>query len=216
MTPRSTGGVRRGVDCGQPQLRLPHPTDPAADPINAAHFARLTGLPRGTVLHRYRQLVEGCDVAALSRDAILAALMLGQDRRVIITLPLPDGRVLSGGVRAVIAQVLADPALCLARAENLGRSAFAPACDVLRAGPVSWCRKPCNGRLAFGRTPGRPPFRRQSRHRAPRSSSPAPPIQQRNSGRGSSDACVRTREQKMYKYPLAQLKALAIPRWAAR
>jgi hypothetical protein len=119
-------GRTGGIGCGrQAPILLPHPTDPTAPPLAAADFARLTGLPRATLLHRYHRLVDTPrDLATLSREAVLAAVMQAEDRRVAITLPVPGGQTLRGGVRAVIREVLADPALSLARPEQLGASAI--------------------------------------------------------------------------------------------
>ena len=124
---RRLPGRRRtgGGGCGrQPPLVLPHPLDPQADPVDAARFARLIGLPRATVLHRYHRLERERDGSALTRGAVLAALTRRSDRRRIITLALPDGRRLSGGVREVIRAVLADAEVEQSRPERLGLSAI--------------------------------------------------------------------------------------------
>lgn len=116
-----TGGVGYGL---RPPLALPHPRDAAAAPVDATTFARLTGLPKATVLHRYHRLVAQGGSAVLSRDGTLAALTQRFERRVLITLPLPNGQSLQGGVRKVIADLLATPALKWGRAEHLGSSAI--------------------------------------------------------------------------------------------
>jgi hypothetical protein len=124
---RRLPGARRtgGVGCGrQPPLRLPHPTDPAAGTVTAADYARMTGLPRATVLHRYHRLMAGRDPGSLSRSEVLAALMQAEDRRLTIALTVPGGQTLSGGVRAVIRDVLDTPSLRVARAEPLSASAI--------------------------------------------------------------------------------------------
>jgi hypothetical protein len=114
-----------GVGCGrQPFLVLPHPLHPQADPVDAATFARLTGLPRATVLHRYHRLAKRKGASALTQSEVVAALTQRTDRRHVITLALPDGRRLSGGVREVINAVLADPNLDELRAKRLGFSAI--------------------------------------------------------------------------------------------
>lgn len=114
-----------GARCGrQPPLVLPHPLDPRAAAVDAASFARLTGLPRATVLNRHRRLVQGQGEAVPSRSTVLVALMERQDRRLVISLPLPGGKTLRDGVRAVIRKVLSNPALNNARAESLGASAI--------------------------------------------------------------------------------------------
>jgi hypothetical protein len=116
-----TGGVGCGV---QRPLALPHPEDPEAAPVDAATFARLTGIPLATVVHRYRRLTKAGGAPARSRATVLAALTRRDERRVMITLPLPDGQTLHGGVRAVIGQVLGDRFLDRGRAERLGFSAI--------------------------------------------------------------------------------------------
>jgi hypothetical protein len=114
-----------GVGCGrQSFLVLPHPLHPQADPVDAATFARLTGLPRATVLHRYHRLAKRKGASALTQSELVAALTRRTDRRRLITLALPDGRRLSGGVREVINAVLADPNLDELRAKRLGFSAI--------------------------------------------------------------------------------------------
>ena len=51
------------------------------------------------MLNRYHRLVSAArDATALTRAKILAALTQGQERRVLISLVLPDGRALTGGV----------------------------------------------------------------------------------------------------------------------
>ena len=114
-----------GVGCGrQRPLALPHPLHPQADPVDAATFARLTGLPRATVLHRYHRLAKRKGASPLTQSEVVAALTQRTDRRHVITLALPDGRRLSGGVREVINAVLADPNLDELRAKRLGFSAI--------------------------------------------------------------------------------------------
>lgn len=115
--------------CGQaarpPCLALPHPADPQAPPVNAAVFARLAGLPRATVLHRYHALaVRPGGAAGLTRAELLRALLRRQEREIVLRLRLPGGRILSGGVRALIRQVLGDLPLAGVRAEQLGASAI--------------------------------------------------------------------------------------------
>jgi GIY-YIG catalytic domain len=124
---RTPGPWRReGVRCGRlPPLSLPHPTDPDADDVNAGVFARLSGVPKATVLTRYQRLRRrALDPDGLSRATLLAALLHGLDRRVVISLTLPDGQVLRGGVREVVRRVPDDPNLDRQRSERLGFSAI--------------------------------------------------------------------------------------------
>ena len=107
------------------RLALPDPRSPTAPTVNAATFARLTGIPNATVLARWqavrRRIAGG---TALDRAAVLTKLQGPVDRRVAIALDLPDGRRLEGGVREVVRAVLADAKLKWGRPECLGRSAI--------------------------------------------------------------------------------------------
>ena len=121
---RLPGGDRTGgVGCGrQPPLALPHPLDPGAAPVDATMFARLTGVPKGTVLHRYHRFVQARGSAASTRDEMLAALTRHEDRRMRVRLQLPNRQRLSGGVREVIRAVLGNADLEQSRAERLSLS----------------------------------------------------------------------------------------------
>jgi hypothetical protein len=123
---RLPGSHRTGdAKCGrQKPLALPHPADPKSAPVDAASFARMSGLPRATVLHRHHRLLETHGSAVLPRAIVLAALVARQDRRVVLSLSLPGGQTLRDGVRALIRTVLSDPALNGSRAEKLGFSAI--------------------------------------------------------------------------------------------
>ena len=105
---------------------LPHPFDEAAPPVNAVGFAKLTGIPKATVMHRYHRHRAGQrEVRPPNREEVLDALLARRDRQIMISFVLPDGRTLSGGVRELIRQVLGDPRLRWARAEPwLGTSAI--------------------------------------------------------------------------------------------
>lgn len=127
---RRAAGSHRvgGVGCGRlPPLVLPHPQDPQAT-VNAREFAKLSGVPVASVLHRHRCLItagrDPAGMAGMAREDVLAALTAVQDRRVVITLVLPDGRTLTDGVREVVAQVLTDPVIKFARDEWIGASAI--------------------------------------------------------------------------------------------
>jgi hypothetical protein len=126
---------------------LPHPKDAEAPPVSAAEFARLTGIPKATVTHRFNRVLAGDfgDPAALTREQVLDILILKTERRIVITLPLPGGRVLQGGVRELIRDLFAQPALLAERQENLGMSAIRARLRKLpcwprpaAAGDISW------------------------------------------------------------------------------
>ncbi|CAH2603445.1 GIY-YIG domain-containing protein [Rhodovastum atsumiense] len=140
--------------CRAARLALPDPRSSSAPPVDAATFARLTGIPRATVLTRWHRLRRrNTDVAELDPTMVLAALQTPVDRRVHLTLVLPDGRRVAGGVREVIRQVLDDPGLKGGRIERLGESAIRARLRRLPGWPqgpftedaISW---------AFGFTPG--------------------------------------------------------------
>lgn len=93
--------------------------------INIKVFARENGLPSATVSYRYRQLEQrGLDPATMGDEELRRHLVTSQDRRKIITLTVPDGRVFEGGVREVIRAVLGDWQLNWGRPEHLGESAI--------------------------------------------------------------------------------------------
>lgn len=83
-------------------LRLPHPTDPRRT-VSAAEFAALTNVPKATVLHRAGRLG--------TQDRALAIRFLTEpmERRRLITLEIPGGTRLRGGVNELIARVVGQP-----------------------------------------------------------------------------------------------------------
>ncbi|MCA3306920.1 MAG: hypothetical protein ING00_14090 [Roseomonas sp.] len=154
---RLPGSPRRN-DAGTgrlPPLSLPHPKDAEAPPVSAAEFARLTGIPKATVTHRFNRVLAGDfgDPAALTRQQILNILIQKTERRIVIALPVPDGRVLHGGVRELIRHLFSQPRLLAVRHERLGPSAIRARLRKLprwplpaAAGDISW---------AFGFNPSR-------------------------------------------------------------
>jgi hypothetical protein len=122
---RLPGSARHnGVKTGRlPPFELPHPTK-SNEVVSAADFAKLTGLPKATVTYRYQKMHydEGDQLSSLTRNEIIARLLDGTERRIQISLPLPDGRVLHGGVRELIRKVLSDPDLRAMRSEDIGLS----------------------------------------------------------------------------------------------
>ncbi|WP_157986051.1 GIY-YIG nuclease family protein [Teichococcus vastitatis] len=156
---RSDHRLAAGQAARPPWLALPHPTDPQGPAVNAAAFARLAGLPRATVLHRYHALAtRPGGITGLTRAGLLEALIRRPCREIILRLRLPDGRTLSGGVRALVRQVLEDAELAAGRPEPLGASAIRAR---LRRLP-DWPRPGEAGiAWAFGFRPGTPPGRNE-------------------------------------------------------
>ncbi|MCA3155524.1 MAG: GIY-YIG nuclease family protein [Burkholderiales bacterium] len=122
---RLPGSARQnGAKTGRlPPFELPHPHN-ANEVVSAADFARLTGLSKATITYRYQKILheEGDQLFSLDREEIIARLLEGPERRIQISLPLPDGRILKGGVRELIRKVLADPDLRAMRSEDIGLS----------------------------------------------------------------------------------------------
>ena len=138
---RLPGSPRRN-DAGTgrlPPLSLPHPKDAEAPPVSAAEFARLTGIPKATVTHRFSRVLAGDfgDPSQLQREQLLSLLTSEQERRIVIALPVPDGRTLRAGVRELIRYVLSSPSLLAVRKENLGMSAIRARLRRLQGWPSS-------------------------------------------------------------------------------
>ena len=138
---RLPGSPRRN-DAGPgrlPPMSLPHPTDAEAPPVSAAEFARLTGIPKATVTHRFNRVLAGDfgDPSQLQREQLLSLLTSEQERRIVIALPVPDGRTLRAGVRELIRYVLSSPSLLAVRKENLGMSAIRARLRRLQGWPSS-------------------------------------------------------------------------------
>ena len=121
------------------RILLPHPLEPAAAAVNAAEFARLTDLPRATVLDRARRLrFIAIDPISSPRKKVLAALMQRTERRSVVELRVPDGRIFRGGIRAVIRMVLGNPRLKWRREELLGESAIRARLRTPRGSDIEW------------------------------------------------------------------------------
>jgi hypothetical protein len=120
-------------------MSLPHPTDAEAPHVSAAEFARLTGIPKATVTHRFNRVLAGDfgDPSQLQREQLLSLLTSEQERRIVIALPVPDGRTLRAGVRELIRYVLSSPSLLAVRKENLGMSAIRARLRRLQGWPSS-------------------------------------------------------------------------------
>ena len=117
-----TGGVGYGR---LTPLQLPHPREAEGPWVDAETFARLSGVPKATVLNRFHRIVEnGRDPATLTRAEFLAALTDTRNRRIIIRLTVPNGPTMEGGVREVIRRVLSDQHVSGQRREQIGMSAI--------------------------------------------------------------------------------------------
>ena len=141
MDRRCPGFPRRyGAATGrQPPMSLPHPFDEAKAPVSAAEFARMTNLPKSSVTYRFNLIRDGNfgDPSQLQREQLLSLLTSEQERRIVIALPVPDGRTLRAGVRELIRYVLSSPSLLAVRKENLGMSAIRARLRRLQGWPSS-------------------------------------------------------------------------------
>ena len=132
-------------------VRLPNPRDMHGAPLTTTAFAAATGLPKATVIHRLAQLrAGGRNPAQMPRAEVLAALLRQTDRRVLIELAVPRGKILRGGVRAVIRQVLRDAALAGSRINALGMSAIRARLRSLPGWPNPSLLHPTDLQWAFG------------------------------------------------------------------
>lgn len=101
-------------------LLLPDPSGAVSGrALSIKEFARQAGVAKATVAYRYHQLK---DPDSMIDSDLVAHLISDQDRRRMLTLALPDGRVLTGGEREVVRQVLADPLIAWSRPERLSES----------------------------------------------------------------------------------------------
>jgi hypothetical protein len=149
-----TGGAGHGR---LPPLCLPHPRDRNSAPVDAGTFARLSGVPKATVLYRYHRFVQARGSAAWTRREMLATLTRHVDRTVPITLLLATRRALSGGVREVIKAMQDDSDLEASRPERLGFSAIRARLRRVPGWP--WCMNMAAVRWAFGFEPDAAPAR---------------------------------------------------------
>lgn len=136
---RRTSGKRQK----RTEILLPHPGSPGGGRnLNSASFARVTGVPKATVVSRVAQLRNsGVDLAVLPDEDLIEQLTIPKDRRRIITLTLPNGEVLTGGEREVIRRVLGDTGLSATRMERLGESAIRRRLRLVKCSsgsPISW------------------------------------------------------------------------------
>ncbi len=117
---------RRNTPAPRNFILLPDPDAP--DSVTRLHvneFAARTGVPRSTVVHRVGQLRgKGYDVETMDQAELVKHLTTEDDRRQIVELALPEGRVIRGGIRELVRQVLDDRSLAPSRPEQIGESAI--------------------------------------------------------------------------------------------
>ena len=113
---------RRSCRSGTTDLSIPWPR--TGERLTAEQFAARTGVPKATVMHRWhRTLTQTAhDAAPLSPEQLFERLTSDVDRRKLVRLDLPDGRVWMGGEREIIRRVLDDTALEASRACRLSTS----------------------------------------------------------------------------------------------
>ncbi|MFL1462593.1 hypothetical protein ACI6QG_10350 [Roseococcus sp. DSY-14] len=107
---------------GRRVVLLPDPDGPAGPrQLTLRAFAARTDMPFATLQHRLRGLERhGTDPTAMPGGALLAQLLAPTaDRRTVIIVRIPGGRVLSGGQRELARLVQDDPELQPLRAERL-------------------------------------------------------------------------------------------------
>jgi hypothetical protein len=99
----------------------------------------MTNLPKSSVTYRFNLIRDGNfgEPSQLQREQLLSLLTSEQERRIVIALPVPDGRTLRAGVRELIRYVLSSPSLLAVRKENLGMSAIRARLRRLQGWPSS-------------------------------------------------------------------------------
>ncbi len=108
---------RQGARGRPPRSLLPHPLEQNRASVSAAIFERLTGVAASTALSRLHRFADGREPSTLPRAELLAALTQSQVAPIMLELELPGEGVLTGCVRGLIRQVLADPHLRWARSD---------------------------------------------------------------------------------------------------
>ena len=90
------------------------------EPVTAEEFARRTGVPKGTVIHRMQRVRRSGQIVSPRR--LHKLLTTPTDRRTVIRLDLPGGESWTGGQRDLIRRLFARPELEAARRERLSES----------------------------------------------------------------------------------------------
>lgn len=116
---------RRSMAAPRTIILLPDPNCPTNGiKLHVNEFAARTGVPRSTIVFRVgRMLEDGLDVEQMDQAEFVKRLITEEDRRIPIQLRLDD-RILDGGIREVVRQVLGNAELETSRDERLGESAI--------------------------------------------------------------------------------------------
>ena len=113
---------RRSCRSETTDLSIPWPR--TGERLTADKFAARTGVPKATVMHRWHRALTQTshDAVLLSPQQLFERLTSDVDRRKLLRLELPDGRVWVGGEREIIPRVLDDAVLEASRACRLSAS----------------------------------------------------------------------------------------------
>ncbi len=92
--------------------------------LTAEAYAARTGVAKATLMHRWHRIRRRMQhrFELLSPAALYQRLTTGTDRRNVLRLMLPDGRVWTGGERDLVRRVLDEPGLEAARPCRLSES----------------------------------------------------------------------------------------------
>ena len=91
--------------------------------LTAGAFAERTGVAKSTIIHRWHATIRaGMDPARLPPHRLHRLLVTAVERRKLVTLNCPDGRVRRGGERELARWVLSDAALEAGRTVRLSES----------------------------------------------------------------------------------------------
>ena len=113
---------RRSCRTETADLSIPWPA--TGERLTAQEFAARTGVPKATVMHRWHRAMAQADLNGdlPSPSELFERLTSGTDRRKLVRLHLPNGRVWTGGEREVIRHVLNDTVLEALRACRLSEA----------------------------------------------------------------------------------------------
>ncbi len=142
---RDIGTDRRSARRGGSLLRIIWPG--TREVMTAEAVASRTGMAKSTVLHRWHRVRKANCGSHLSPAALIKLLVARTDRRNHLELRLPDGRILTGGEREIVRQVLGNPALEPSRSTRLSEGGVRRRLRLLSAKDR---RNPDRLRWAFG------------------------------------------------------------------
>ena len=90
--------------------------------MTAEEFARRTGAPKATIIHRMQRVRRSGQ--SVSPKRLHSLLTTPMDRRTVMRLELPGGESWTGGQRELIRRLFARPDLEAARRERLSESSI--------------------------------------------------------------------------------------------